>query len=126
MLGLAYFALVLMAADHDGRDHSAQCLVQVAALTGEELDITDRAMRSAAVAKTDQLMASVAQLRADIVQLEASEEAFLETVPGLVRSGDLPPGSYAVVRESQAADRASRSAPIRALEAQTPDCDWPQ
>lgn len=105
--------------------HSAQCLVEVAAISGERLHMGDDQMRAAATQKTDALMAAMAEVAGSIAEFDRAYQAYAATVPAKVAAGELPPGSAEAVRERYTSDRAELTAPADNARRAAPSCQWP-
>ena len=105
--------------------YSAQCLMEVAGMTGDTFDITDDRMRQAATAKTDALMQSAKRLADGLVELDRAVDAHLREMARREATGELPAGSVEVTRRQQAAERAEMAAVGRSIRFRAPSCDWP-
>lgn len=105
---------------------SAQCLVEVAALTLEDLDLTNPDMHQAVVRKTDALWLNQQEMVATLENIERARAAVLSGVPGEIERGALPEGSLEVIRQRQERDRAEDMMIVNELPSQAPSCVWPR
>lgn len=104
---------------------SAQCLVEVAALTLEDLDLTDPAMHQAAVRKADALWLKQQEMVATLENIDRARAAILWDVPSEIERGALPQGSLEVIRQRQERDRAEDLLIVEELPRRAPSCRWP-
>lgn len=124
MIATFLFGL-LLAGQAQPQAHSAQCLIEVAALTSEDFDIRNDRMRGAAIAKTDSLMTASRDLLVSLAEVERTQAASLAAVERQETAGELPAGSSEVTRARIARERAEHLRQARRLELLAPSCDWP-
>lgn len=123
------FAIVLVLALQNvppGPAASAQCLVEVAALSGERLNILDARGRSAASAKAASLYQAQLRLLAARVDLIASHESALESVRADEAESTVPPGTTEVARLEFDRDLREIDDTLEAVRLRAPSCDWPR
>lgn len=123
---LTLFAVLTFVALQDAPPvQSAQCLVEVAALTLEDLDLTDPAMHQATVRKADALWLNQRDMVTTLENIERARAAVLAGVPGEIERGALPQGSLEVIRQRQERDRAEDVMIVNELPSRAPSCIWP-
>lgn len=117
------FAALVVVLNGGKAPYTALCLVEIAAMSGDRLDLTDPSMRQAVTRKADALMALAAERSSAYGEFLTAQERRLAQVPASELSGDLPPGSYAVIRRQMLEDRdRMRADRLREI---APSCDWP-
>lgn len=105
--------------------HSAQCLTEVAAMSGQRLDLLDARMRAAASAKVDALMAAHRSVTLAYSELREEQETYLASVPAQIAAGELPPGSEAVLQRQFEEESSNGLRAVRRSRDIAPSCDWP-
>lgn len=103
--------------------HSAQCLIEVAALSGERLDIRDPVMRDAAGRKADRLMQLHQNFIVATAEMDQAQRAYAATLPDL--KGDSPAGFAEAAYQQYLADRRDSEATTHAMVSRAPSCAWP-
>lgn len=106
--------------------YSAQCLIEIAGLSGEHLDIRDAAMREAVRQKADRLLQIHQSGIAAVIRLDDAQKAYDATLPAQEAAGEVPYGFGEAAYQQYRADRRGSEEAIRSLSMRTPNCTWPQ
>lgn len=122
MIIAAALALALQTAPPEP---SAQCLMQIGALSGETFMITDERMRTAATAKYESIYRIHERLVAANREADRAEQVYLEKVKTDEAAGTLPRGSYEVTRSQLQREAMLRDANETAANYRTSSCVWP-
>ena len=104
---------------------NAQCLVEIAAMTGEDLDITEIRMRNLAKAKADALWINQRDLITATINLEEARRISIGLAPAEIRAGVLPEGSVEVMQRRYEREREVEARMIAELPIKAPSCLWP-
>lgn len=124
IIALALAAIILPTDDRPYQQ-SAQCLVEIARLSGERLDILEPWMIEAAQRKADALWENRVKLRDAQAQVDIDSAATLAHAQTEEAAGRLPAGSVDVLRQQIARDREVVLQIERRDTFDTPSCRWP-
>lgn len=103
---------------------SAQCLMEVAALSNETFPIWDESYRAAAQAKFDRIVEirrAAIDAREGLAQAQAD---FLAELQADEAEGRAPPGTTDVAKRQLAEELFTLSRPTEEMDAQLPSCEW--
>lgn len=123
MIALVIATILLQGA---AQPPSSQCLIEIAALSGDQLDIRDSVMREAANQKADRLLQIYQRGIAAVIRLDDAQKAYAATLPAQEEAGEVPPGFAEAAYQQYRADRGRSEATARSLSTRTPSCTWPQ
>lgn len=104
---------------------TAQCLMEVAALSGETFDITQDDMRQAATTKFGMLTEASNNVVRAIADFDQSADAHLAEIRRRETEGELPEGSFQVTLSRLTGERAALGRALLDAGARLPSCEWP-
>jgi len=105
--------------------YSAQCLVEIASMTSEQMDFADPEMVEAATAKANRLMDSQQRTINAGAALDVASVNMIALMRVEEAAGRLPPGSADVTAEQHRIHRLLVDNEHLDFRRTAPSCDWP-
>lgn len=128
MIRIALIALALAspATAQEPPRQSAQCLTEIAALTGERLDMFDTDKLARAQRKADALYGSVQRIMASRVAVDSAHRDAMVVLGRQEAEGIAPRGAVEIADRDHRRERERDLIEDRVMLTETPNCEWPE